>query len=825
MRSFTILTFLMSLSLISAPKPGHTLNPSVKKFVVKYCYNCHDEDVQKGDVRLDNLSERVDNNSTAQLWQDILDILNVGEMPPKKSKKQPTVQEVGDVIGSLTEDLLKARKILTDQGGEIVIRRLNKREYINTVKSLTGIELPARLVPDDEVSEGFNTMGANQYFSPSLIDRYLELGELALKKIILEGDKKHDKKRKVSRGKGLPAIIIKNLERSIAKRTKDYKNSLLVMNEGHDYKKYGFSDKQEAKHNVQNYNGITTLQKHYLEHKSIKSGFLLMQRAHHKESISTKADFRGKYILRIKIAAEDGMPAEKRFLEITQNDELVGYYHIFGTMEKPQLLEVEVSPEIDVKSLKLVIKEKENNRLPDTYYQGRLTKRVNKGEFIPSLWVGDLALEGPFYSGEYAKRKREILNGVDLDKATDGELASILKKFAEKAFRGSSVSDDYVAHLINVYHQERNFKKSRIEALVKPLATVLTSPEFLFLGEAKGEGKERKNLSGNELASRLSYTLWKDMPNDQLLRNSSKLTSDQDYLKNQISEMMKDHRFKAFIEELFGQWLHLSKFDGVAFSTRHFPHFDQGLILSSKNEVFEFINYVVREDLSLANLIDADFTVVNPMMAQYYGLPVHENDEYKKVMLPGNLRYRGGLLGKAAIQGMGSTGERNSPVERGAYVLRKFLNDPPPPPPPNVPQLDSVNRKLTVKESLEKHNEIAQCRSCHRKMDPLGLAMENFDTIGRWQVLKGKRKTQLAGTLPDGTKFEDFASLKNELSKRKEKMLESIIEALIKYGLGREQEFSDLDFVEHLLKVSKENDYRFKPLLMAFLSSKQFTQK
>ena len=823
MRSLITMLFLASTTLL-AEKPGLTLNKSVHDFIGKYCYECHDDDTEKGDVSLEHLSLRVDNSSTAQVWQDILDILNTGDMPPKKAK-QPRVEELSEVIGSLTRDLLKARKILTDQGGEIVIRRLNEREYINSVKSLTGIELPARLVPDDEVSEGFNTMGANQYFSPSLIEQYLELGELALRKILLEGDKKQDPKRDFSRGKGLNEHIRNNLKRSIDKRTKDYKNSLLVVNEGHDYKKYGFSDQQEAKHNVQNYNGITTLQKHYLEHESSKTGFLLMQRAHHNESISTKADFRGRYILKLKLAAEAGMPEERKFLEITKNDELVGYYHVYGTLEKPQTLTVEVSPEIDVRSLKLSIKEKENNRLPNTYYQVRLTRSINKGEFLPSIWVGDMALEGPFYSGKYAKKKQEILNGVDLEKASDGELASIFKSFAEKAFRGASVSDDYVAHLISIYHQEKSFKKSKLEALVKPLATVLTSPGFLFLGEAKSENKERHNLSGAELASRLSYTLWKDMPNEQLLNNKDRLVNDKEFYKSHISEMMKDHRFKAFVEEFFGQWLHLSKFDSVAFSTKSFPNFDQALILSSKHEVYEFINHIIQEDLSLGNLIDSDFTVVNAMMAQYYGLPLRKGDEYQKVKLPANMSYRGGLLGKAAIQAMGTTGERNSPVERGAYILRKFLNDPPPPPPPNVPQLDSNQRKLTVSESLEKHNEIPQCRSCHRKMDPLGLAMENFDTIGRWHQLKGKREVQLAGAFPDGRQFKDFASMKAELMQRKHKMVESMVEALIKYGLGREQEFSDLDFVDGLMKVAKENDYRFKPLLTAFLSSKQFTQK
>ena len=825
MRSYIILILTMSISLFSAPKPGLTVKPVIKKFIADYCLKCHDEDLQKGEVRLDDLSANINNNTTAQLWQDVLDVLNVGDMPPKKSKKQPTTQELGEVIGSLTEDLLKARKILTDQGGEIVVRRLNQLEYINSVKSLTGIELPKRLVPEDEISEGFNTMGANQYFSPALIERYMEAGELAIGKILLEGDKRKDKKRLASRGRALPGIIRKQLQKNIEKRTKAYENSLLVVNEGHDYKKYGFSDKQQARHNVQNYNGITTLQKHYLEHESSKTGFLLMQRAHHKESISTKADFRGKYILRIKAAVEEGMPEERKYMEITQNDTLLGYYHITGTLAKPQLLEIEVSPEIDVKSLKLVIKEKENNRLPNTYFQGRLTRRVNKGEFIPSIWVGELSLEGPFYNEKFERKKQEILNGINLKSASDAELASLFKKFAENAFRGAEVSDEYISYLLSIYKQEILFKKSSLEALVKPLATVLTSPKFLFIGEEKTEQGKRNDLKGRELASRLSYVLLKDTPSAELLANSQQLMKDKSFLRKEIERMMTDYRFKSFVKEFFGQWLHLKKFEHLAFDPKKYPQFDGGLILSAEEEVYEFIHTVIKEDLSLSNFIDSDFTVVNSMMAQYYGLPSHGKDEFIKMALPGEKRYRGGLLGKVAIQAMGSTGDRTSPVERGAFILRKFLNSPPPPPPPNVPQIDFKERKLTVRQKLEKHNEIAQCRSCHRKMDPLGLAMENFDTIGRWQNLDKRRTRELAGQMPNGEKFKDFAGLKIQLMKHKESMIESMIEALIKYGLGREQEFSDQDFVESLLQVSRENDYRFKPLLIAFLSSKQFTQK
>ena len=189
-----ILIFVLITVNVLAKKPGIDINPSVKTFFSNHCYECHGKEKQKGDKRLDKLSLRIDNSSTAQQWQDILDILNTGDMPPKKAT-QPKTEILSEVIGVLTEDLLKARKILTDQGGEIVVRRLNKREYINTVKSLTAIDLPPRLVPDDEVSEGFNTMGGNQYFSPNLIDSYMELGELAMHKLLLDSNKKKDKKR------------------------------------------------------------------------------------------------------------------------------------------------------------------------------------------------------------------------------------------------------------------------------------------------------------------------------------------------------------------------------------------------------------------------------------------------------------------------------------------------------------------------------------------------------------------------------------------------------------------------------------------------------
>jgi hypothetical protein len=821
MQWIIITLFLLGSTWAYAEKPGHSINSSIKDFTEKYCVECHNDQKQKGDIRLDKLSSLIDNNATAQLWQDVLDVINTGDMPPKKAD-QPKVEELSEVIGFLTEDLLKAKKVLTDQGGEIIVRRLNKLEYINSIESLTGIRLPARLVPDDETSDSFNTMGANQYFSPSLIEQYMTLNQMALRKVILETDSKPLQNRKIHNALG--ERIFKGIKSSLDKRTATYEKALLVVNNNEDFKAHGFTDFIEAKHAVQNQQGITTLQKHYLEHPAAKTGALLMQRAHYTERISMKADFQGKYILRIKIATEDGMPEDRKFLEVTQNDQLIGYYQIHGTLDKPQILEIEVRTDIDAENVNIVVKEKDNGNIPDTTYQGQLTRRILKGEFIPSIWMQWIELEGPFYTDHYKNAKEVVLNGTALKSASDTELRDLFTKFAEKAFRGAPASEEFISQLIDIYNLEIEAKKSPQEAIIKPLAVILSSPSFLFLNERK-EIEEKRKLTHRELATRLSYALLKSAPDASLLNAKKSLASDQKFFTQQIEEMMKDPRFQDFNQEFFGQWLHMQKYDQLSFSIKLFPEFDGGLALSARQEVFEFIRTIIDEDLSLTNLIDSDFTLVNSMMAAYYGLPAQTGDEFVKVKLPENMRYRGGLLGKTAIQAMGSTGDRTSPVERGAFILRKFLNSPPPPPPPNVPQLDEKQKNLTVKQMLAKHNEIPQCNSCHKKMDPLGLAMENFDAIGRWRDKDGRSAIDPSGAMPDGTKFANFTEMKQMLMNQKEKMVASLIEALIKYGLGREQEFSDQDFVNGLLAVSRENNYRFKPLLIAFLTSKEFTHK
>ena len=291
--------------------------------------------------------------------------------------------------------------------------------------------------------------------------------------------------------------------------------------------------------------------------------------------------------------------------------------------------------------------------------------------------------------------------------------------------------------------------------------------------------------------------------------------------------MMKDPRFDRFVREFFGQWLHLRKYDGIIFDKAKAAEFGRSRKHFAKEQLFHFVSHLIREDRSLENLIDSDFTLLNGTMASLYrDLDAKTGgDEFVRVALKNSDRRRGGLLGMTVIQAMGSTGEHSSPVERGAFILRKFLNSPPPPPPPNVPQLAHDEASLSVREQLDVHKRIPQCVSCHRKMDDMGLAMEQFNVIGRWRRKERGQPIVTDGRMHDGKQFDDFAGMKRQLLRHRDQMIESMTEALIAYGLGRESEFSDQDFIDSVVTDTKSGGYRFRALLKAFVSHKKFRSK
>lgn len=790
---------------------------SVQQFLKTTCFGCHGEEKQKGEVRLDTLAPALGDPASAQLWQDVLDVINNGDMPPAEEKYDEAA--LAEAVGLLTEDLLKARKLLSDRGGEVVTRRLTELEYINTLRVLTGVTVPESLVPDDESGTDFNTLGHYQTFSPAMLEQYEEAARYAIGQLLAVPK---NRERRIVREDGAENML-KQKQRQWDERNEQYQRALTVPKGTTDFTKFGFKNDAEymtAFRDAPDF--YLPLLRHYLDNPNTESGVVLYQAGMGPiaTGISAEAEPGAEYIFKAQVAAEPGMPEQSKLLRLSifQNREkkTLDYFHISGSMEAPEIIEAVVRPEPGRFGLEVGVSDLFRIRKSNT-------TAIQRGGSIPGYWIDWVEIEGPFFPEERDRKRTELLMGKAV---TDDTAPAMIEAFARRAFRGKPVEASFSKQVGVVYQSERESGKSPDEAMVAPLAMILSSPPFLYLGEDKSDA-ERKTITGMEMATRLSYLLWKEPASADMLQAGDRLLSDPAYLDRTVDSMIGDPRFDRFVREFFGQWLQLRKYDGLIFDKVKVAEFGRDRKHFAKEQLYHFCDHLIREDLSLANLIDSDFTLLNGTMATLYG-DVETGplgDEFVRVALSEKNRHRGGLLGMTLIQAMGSTGEHTAPVERGAFVLRKFLNSPPPPPPPNVPQLAHEDESLSVREKLRIHKEIPQCISCHRKMDDMGLAMEQFDVIGLWRERENGKAIVTAGKMHDGTPFADFSEMKQHLLGHRDAMIHSMVQGLIAYALGREAEFSDQEFIDSVVRETRGDDYRFRTLLKAFVRHQTFTSK
>lgn len=801
---------------VGVPQPE--VSRSVRRFLETTCFKCHADQEQQGEVRLDQLSPSLGDPAGAQLWQDVLDAINLGEMPPPD--EDVNEDELAEAIGELTIDLLKARRLLADTGGEVVVRRLTELEYINSIHAMTGVSVPDELVPDDESGIDFNTLGHYQTFSPAMLEQYEVAARYAVTQMMTP---QPQRERKVVRSDDWKAKR-KQKERTLAQHIEAHERAKQVPEGTADFKPYGFVNDAKFKDALKLSAPSGFYQpplRHYLANPNTKTGVVLYQASMGPltAGISVEADAGAKYIFRARVAAEPGMPEEAKILRLTrvQNRQktTLGYFHVDGSMEQPEVIETEVHPEAGQVSLQLGFSDLFRIRKSNS-------REIQQGKTVPGYWVDWIEIEGPIFSTASEERRKEWLGEEPF---TDANVSQVFESFARRAFRGTPVDESLIGRLESVYRDERTAGKPQNEALITPLTMILSSPAFLYLGVEKNDDAAR--LTGPEMATRLSYMFWKEPASPELLAGADKLLTDREYLEQTVDTMIADPRFDRFVREYFGQWLRLRKYDGLIFEKAKVAEFGRARKHFAKEQLYHFVSHIIQEDLSLTNLIDSDFTLLNGTMANLYrDLEVKSlGDDFIRVSLADDDRRRGGLLGMTVIQAMGSTGENTSPVERGAFILRKFLNSPPPPPPPNVPQIAHDDQSLSVREKLAVHKAIPQCVSCHRKMDDMGLAMEQFDVLGIWRQRDHGSPIETAGLMPDGKPFKDFVELKSHLMGYRDDMVESMVEALIAYSLGRESEFSDRDFIDRVAADTKANGYRFRDLLKSFIRHERFTRK
>lgn len=621
----------------------------------------------------------------------------------------------------------------------------------------------------------------------------------------------------------------------------------------------GIADEQEAKFRVKVFEEHGPSFERYLNDPLTKTGaYLTIFNVHSEEVITlppdqpsgwlkTKHEVEkaepGDYLLRFRIGAVAGTPKERHFVELgtrIDKDEfgLMQTFQISGTTDDPQTIEVPVSISADGPRT-FVLREKRDVKLDhDLYTAARKETKVGP---VSALWIDWVEWEGPLSKGEADSQVQPIIA------AGETHAHTVLQTFAERAFRGKKPSSAFLDKLTALYEDSRKAGDTHETALKEPLSVILASPGFLYIQEigslsftpnllpADQDGKKvrvkdknQKELSQAELASRLSYFLWSAPPDEALLK--ADLTKP-DILTREVDRMIASPKADEFVSGFVHQWLGMDRLDFFQFDTKQFRDFDESAKAAARREVYETFAHLLRNHGSLVKLLKSDEIHVNGLLATYYGIEGISGDAFQKVKLPANSP-RGGLLGMAAILAMGSNGERTSPVERGAWVLRHLLHNPPPPAPPNVPQLDRLAGKpVSPRERLLAHQEEPQCLQCHRKIDPIGFGLENFNAAGKWREVDHDPKTKKdwpidpAGQFYNGPAFKDYFDLRDQIAAKSENFAQGFTESLIEYALGRPYGFTDTDLAETIVKQAKSKHWSIREFIVALASSREFGRK
>ena len=736
----------------------------IQPLLKRYCYGCHGNKRAKAELNLEEFGTTPNFFKDGRTWEQVHHMLYQREMPPEK-KLQPTEDErilLTEFIDSQLAKFDCSNPAVPVNPGHVTLRRLNRSEYNNTIRDLFGVDYrPAADFPNDEVGYGFDNIGDVLSLSPILMEKYFRAAEEISTKAIRTD---------------IPAYPPEDHIRT---------------------KKWGTkSDEQAVRIENDSFWGLWR-----------------------EGSIDIRYPFKtdGEYLLRINAYAALAGPEPPK-MQVSLNGKPVKTFEVKEVEEEQRDFVVKLKPGKGVHQVSVAyMNNYVNNDSPDPALRGDR-----------NLFVKDTDMIGPLDAPQ--PRLPESHRRVIVRQPKPGEARQVaresLAQFAQKAYR-RPVGEKEVNRLLSFVDMVMGDAGSFEEGMQLATQAVLVSPHFLFrweLDTRPARGETIRRLNDWELASRLSYFLWSSMPDAELFRLAKlgELTKPE-VLEAQGRRMVADPRSSALVENFAGQWLQIRNLAGVTPDPVKFPSFDESLRTAMKRETELFFGAVMKEDRSIFELIDSDFTYLNDRLASHYGIDGVSGSAFQRVSLAKGSG-RGGILTHASILTITSNPTRTSPVNRGKWILEEILGTPPPPPPPDVEELEENQEAITsgsLRERLEKHRAKAECATCHSKMDPLGFALENFDGIGAWRDLDGNFPIDPTGELPTGEAINGPAGLKKVLKSR-ETFIRTLAEKMLTFALGRGLEYFDKCAVDDICKDLKANGHRFSALLSGVVNSKPF---
>ncbi|MDP6447207.1 MAG: DUF1592 domain-containing protein, partial [Pirellulaceae bacterium] len=772
-------------------------------FLNSHCIRCHGPKTQKADRRFDRLSfDAAKSQDEAELLQEILDQLNLGEMPPEDAK-QPSAEQTKRVVADLTAMLAEAREAAQQDAGKVVMRRLNRSEYRNTIRDLFGLKMidfdPTTTFPPDESTAGFDNVGEGLVTSDYLLRNYLEAARQVADKAIRPGPR--------------PALIHERLEgEEIGGARRGF---------GGEAARLFIKFRQPL--------GLTRLDKRRGVAADGEYVIRFTARAHQRKSRYRDEDLR----------YNSGEPMK---LSISIDSRELGptAHRIIGEYEIPDDRVVEIEHRVWLErgftfhlhwangphgSFKRIMRKVLPKYTKDAVYPARNPPEMYIGSG-PELHVYSVELEGPVYDEWPPAGFARFFPNPPMNPGP-AYLDAALARLGEEAFRRplTAAEMEPYQHLAQRYlKQHRDFWG----AAKFGVRAILTSPNFLFLAESAPDKNGGRALSQHELATRLSYFLWSSMP-DRELREAAEqgALSDPQAVRSQVKRMLRDPKSGSIADNFVSQWLGLRQLGEMPPDPeKNRSYYEDDLENAMRAETRLFFHHVLHGNRSVLEFVDSDYTFLNAALARHYGISGVVHDDMRKVSLTGE-HHRGGLLGHGSILTATSNGVETRPVVRGIWILENLFGTPPNPPPPDIEPLEPDTRGVaTIRQLMEKHRNNPTCFECHRRIDPLGLAMENFDHVGAWRRRYGKSLTiDASGELPDGTAISGPAGIKQHLLQRPNQFTRCLTEKLMVYALGRRLSFTDRDDIDQIVDAMPKHGYGLRELIQQVVASDAFGSK
>ena len=757
-------------------------------FLAEHCYECHDDVASKGELNLLDLPFRPHDPENFRRWVRVFDRVENGEMPPPK-KARPEAEKLETFLAALEDPLVAAEQKRVLAEGRVKMRRLNRREYEQTMHDLLGIDLPlSELLPEEPRGQIFETTASAQQLSQHLLARYLDIAEIALREAF----------DRASKGE--------------ASYSKTF-----------NFRKLGRGSWKGG-----NYRGP--------EDRTSRAVAWPIRLQFYGRMRATVVPASGWYRVTIKdlhsVNTDVIWGTLKSGACQSSAPVLFSIGNVEATREKRDVTYeawIQKGHMLELKPADLTVP-----RAPVRPQGGSVSF---KGVDLVAKGAQGIAFTGIEMTRIYPNAKRwevrkHLFGGIKketVEKAGEAELKKLVsqrvRQFANRAFRRpvtAEQSKPYAELALAVLEKDRG---RPAEALFQAYRAILCSPRFLTFYEKPGQ------LDQHALACRISYLLWNSMPDPELRKLAGQGKLKGKIVHNQVNRMLDDPRSDRFVKSFTDQWLNLKEIDFTNPDTRLYPTFDPVVQDSMLAETRAFFAELIRKNHRIHNLIHSDFAMLNERLARFYwmkDLPLEKGGGLQKVKLGDNPR--GGLITQGAILKVTADGTSTSPIVRGVYVSERILGVEIPPPPPGLPTVEpDVRGAVSIRDQLDKHRDQERCAACHRLIDPAGFALESFDPVGLWRKQYGRKpnsaKVDPSGVTPGGRSFADIGSWKQIYLKMPDQLSAAFARQVLTYATGAEPGFSDRAEVDKIVRQARAKNYGMRTLLHAVVASKPFQTK